>query len=211
MAYADTSAIQKTRFKIGEAQLDSNNQTIIKLGFKPIMLCIYSADNIANPVRLFMYDERYKTSSFRVVYTDTYSKDVNFFTTNINVLYSISNDGFVMNKGTHTFRYFAIGENVNSSLRKYAFGSGTFSTTAQTKVVCGFKPKQVLLFRDNNALAMYDERYATTKVKYGTPSAYLQDQNLGVTTNGRLTSIDDDGFTFNKDVSAYPYLWFALG
>lgn len=205
MAYTDTSAIIKDKFKIGEVQLSASEQTTIDLGFKPIFLCVWWS------VRLYMYDERYSTTQYRGVTTSGYSSNYPFDNTGTNRIYKITNNGFIMTENSALMHYFAIGESEMSSLRKYAFGSGTFSTTSQTKVVCGFKPKQVLLFRDNNALAMYDERYATTKVKYGTPSAYLQDQNLGVTTNGRITSIDDDGFTFNKDASAYPYLWFALG
>lgn len=211
MAYTDTSAIIRNKFKIGQVTLSTTEQTSVDLGFRPIMLCIWQGTNLSNPARLSIYDVRYKTDKYRAVFTTTYSQDYSFGGSGMNTIYEITNNGFTMNTSDHTIVYFAIGETEMSPLRKYAFGSGNLSTTAQIKPVCGFKPKQVLFFLNNITLSMYDERYSTTKVKIGSTSLYLQDQNLGITTNGRLTSIDEDGFTVNKGANPDPYLWFALG
>lgn len=206
MAYADTSTTIRNKFKIGEVQLSESEETTIDLGFRPIFLCVWWS------VRLYMYDERYSTTQYRAVLTDSYLSNYPFRNSGINRIYEITDNGFIMTKNSALIHYFAIGENSDSSLRKYAFGRGNTSTAEQTKVVCGFKPKQICYCIEWNYLSCYDERYSTTKYKYGSISGYLSDLNLEVTGNNeRLYSIDDDGFTTNKASSSHAFTWFALG
>ena len=93
---------------------------------------------------------------------------------------------------------------------KYAHGSFSTSTSAKTKITLGFKPKTVALMVVNN-LHYYDETISTTQYKFATPSTNLTNLNLGNTTAGRLTSIDDDGFSVNKTSSVLACYYHAVG
>lgn len=99
---------------------------------------------------------------------------------------------------------------VSTGTGKYAHGSFTTSTSSNTKITLGFKPKTLALMIVNN-LNYYDETISTTQYKLATPSVNMTNINLGNTTVGRLTSIDDDGFTINKYSSALTCYYHAIG
>jgi len=82
--------------------------------------------------------------------------------------------------------------------------SGTFqgSTSVTTKITLGFKPKFLYIGpEDPNETykyqIMYDDNFSITQYLFsgGTTTAV---ETLGNTTNNRLSTIDNDGFTFNK-------------
>lgn len=99
---------------------------------------------------------------------------------------------------------------VSTGTGKYAHGSFTTSTSSNTKITLGFKPKTLALMIANN-LNYFDESISTTQYKFATPSTNMTNINLGNTTAGRLTSIDDDGFTINSYSSALTCYYHAVG
>lgn len=214
MAYTDTSTTIKNKFKIGRIRLSTTIQSTIVLGFRPTMLCVWSGNNFEDAIVLSTYDERYATNKYRTVWTNGYSQDSNFLTTNNNRIFNIKNDGFIMNKADSNrqyLNYFAIGEDVKG-LRKYAFDDETVSSTSDLNHICGFQPKQLFILLASDGMQMYDERYSTAKFKFGGASTYLGDLNLDNTTQNRLKSIENDGFKFNPPANGTVKIkWFALG
>lgn len=98
----------------------------------------------------------------------------------------------------------------------------TFSipTSGNATVNIGFKPKYLCIRYGRttptdltyNIIMIYDERYSTTKYIGAGTSAYLTSYNLGDTSNNRLYSINDNGFTTTKASSSNSIgYYFAVG
>ena len=99
---------------------------------------------------------------------------------------------------------------VSSGSANYAHGTFTTSTSTTTKVTLGFKPKSLAVMIVNN-MNLYDENISTTQFKVSTPTVYLTNATLGNTTSGRLSTVDNDGFTVNKTSSAFTCYYHAVG
>lgn len=85
------------------------------------------------------------------------------------------------------------------------FGQAALSTSTQTKVTLGFKPKYLAftLFKESalttaTNVAVYNEDWSTTKYIRG--SGDIRD--LNTTGQNLLYSIDSDGFTYNSMMAA---------
>ena len=94
-----------------------------------------------------------------------------------------------------------------------ASGTLTASTTLQN-ISCGFKPKQVCVYRATSAFqtAIYDENVRTTQYKAIATSSGSNYQNLGAGFMG--LNITNDGFsvkTLNSSVYTGAYNYFAMG
>lgn len=89
-------------------------------------------------------------------------------------------------------------------------GQFTSSTTTATTIVLGFKPKYLCIMlaasATSNTLKIYNENMQTTKFLANTTWTAL-----GGTGTANIYSINDDGFTVNKDSSARAWQWFAVG
>lgn len=96
-------------------------------------------------------------------------------------------------------------------------GTVTTSTSATTKVVCGFKPKYicVVIFHSSSVFhtLMYDEDYSSSTQLVGSTSTSSISYAVPTSTNNRLASIDNDGFTLNKYGSTFvgSGYYFAIG
>lgn len=91
-------------------------------------------------------------------------------------------------------------------------GTFTNSTSAQTTVNCGFKPKYLAVTFSSPSLSWtYDERQSTTQFFISGSATYLQKVNLSTTNTNRLYSINNDGFTLNKMSTAGTGYYFAIG
>lgn len=100
---------------------------------------------------------------------------------------------------------------LNSGSKK-ARGTFTTSTSAKVKVTLGFRPKYIGILSPTSSIIMiYDERVSTSQFIRATSSYYSAFQNLGNTSNGRLYSIADDGFTINAHSSAQIFNYVAIG
>lgn len=99
---------------------------------------------------------------------------------------------------------------VSGGSANYAHGTFTSSASTTTKVTLGFKPKSLAVMIVNN-MNFYDESVSTTQFKFSTPTVYLTSVNLGNTTSGRLSTVDNDGFTVNKTSSAFTCYYHAVG
>lgn len=101
--------------------------------------------------------------------------------------------------------------------QRYKVAQGTFeaSTSAQTTINIGFKPKFLVIQQgasSTSGVLIYDENVSTTASRFAGSGTNLGSVNLGVTTNNRLYSINDDGFTVNKVGSANVHcLYLAIG
>lgn len=101
---------------------------------------------------------------------------------------------------------------------KYKTGTFNGSTSGTTKITLGFKPKNLNIHpatvnETYNYQYTYSEDVSATQYEFsgGTSSAF---EALGGTTNNRLKSIDDDGFTMNTMGSAIvnnTWYYFAIG
>lgn len=101
----------------------------------------------------------------------------------------------------------------SSGLGKCKAGTGTASSSANTKISLGFKPKYLCIFSSSSLNArniVYDETMSTTKFAMSTSSSNCTVYDLGTTNSFRIYSIDNDGFTLTKwNNNAIHY--FALG
>lgn len=98
---------------------------------------------------------------------------------------------FVMNSG---FAY--------SVKPKYASGTFQYSSTAQTKITLGFKPKYLAIASPEYTYVMYyDESVSATQFMLAATDTATIKQNIGNTSNNRLCTVDSDGFTMNKGSS----------
>ena len=74
----------------------------------------------------------------------------------------------------------------------------------------GFKPNY-LLFQANTLvdnISYYNSDVSTTTFQYAERSTTAHTENLGNTTNGRLKSINSNGFTVNKTGSGDLQLYY---
>lgn len=98
---------------------------------------------------------------------------------------------------------------------KTATGTYTASTTAQTTIDLGFKPKQLTItaFEGSSlkGIYSYDENVSTTTQAVAGSTSYLGQGNLGTTSAGRIYSINSNGFTVNKSNAARTCHYFAIG
>lgn len=96
-------------------------------------------------------------------------------------------------------------------------GTATLSTSSQTTITLGFKPKYICFRVANNSnpyvLACYDERFSTTKYLVGTTSGSVSQVSVGTTNAFGLSSISSTGFTVNKAASSATTAlsYFAIG
>lgn len=104
--------------------------------------------------------------------------------------------------------------------RESSLGTLSYQTSSNFKVTLGFKPKALQVFmrgNDSNTITLqYDENISTTKYvrNYTGSSAQSGWQTIGSTTSQRrLWSIDDDGFTLtpNTDTSTPTIYYSAVG
>ena len=107
--------------------------------------------------------------------------------------------------------------NKRPSAAPIAIGTFTASTSAQTTVSLGFKPKYLCIRQYSSASAPYvvyicDERYSTTGYQGAGTGAYLANQAYEQTNNNRIYKLTDDGFIFNKVASGTTNCdYFAIG
>lgn len=89
-------------------------------------------------------------------------------------------------------------------------GQFTASTSSQTTVVLGFKPKYLCIMlvatSTSTTHKIYNQNMYTDKFLANTTWTAL-----GGTGTANIYSINDDGFTVNKDSSARAWQWFAVG
>lgn len=96
-------------------------------------------------------------------------------------------------------------------------GEFTSSTSVQTSVDLGFKPKYLCIITQNNAgtanwrIHIYNGDETTTQAHYGYSSCGMY--NLATTNTNRINSITNTGFIFNKssNSSYLRNLYFAIG
>lgn len=105
------------------------------------------------------------------------------------------------------------GENV-------AIGTFTGSSSSNTKVTLGFKPKKLCYYGDwtsaKKLMVEYDEDISTTTVLagYRTSSNGFNQYTIGATNSNIPNSIDNDGFTIRPVLSDFNGLtisYFAIG
>ena len=89
---------------------------------------------------------------------------------------------------------------------EWELGTFTSSATGAVKVTLGYKPKKLLIIYAQSAglqssaaatIAVYDEKVSRESYQFITSTSETT-LTLPNTTDERLASIDDDGFTFNK-------------
>ena len=104
----------------------------------------------------------------------------------------------------------ASGYAYTSAQKRTASGIQAMSTSAQTKITCGFKPNYIMAYATSSTSLglFYNKDISTTKSR-ALNSGGNADYNLGTSTGSVLYSVDDDGFTVNKATSARTYYWFA--
>ena len=91
-----------------------------------------------------------------------------------------------------------------------SLASGTFmsSNVDSTSISLGFKPKKLCVQLAASSTStdhrIYDEDIRSTGFLAGTSW-----KNLGTTTNNYIYSINDDGFTVNKDSSVRKWSYYA--
>lgn len=109
---------------------------------------------------------------------------------------SIPSGTFVKNAGSSTgYLYASLG------LGKCKAGTATASSSVNTKVTLGFKPKYLCVLNASALNArniVYDETISTTNFAMSTSSSNCAITALGTTSSYRLYSIDNDGFTLTK-------------
>lgn len=94
---------------------------------------------------------------------------------------------------------------------------GTFATDAtnSTSVNLGFKPKYLAIRPASGTsvtlIMTYNENYSQTTFKSATSTAYSANTALGGSANGRLYSINNNGFTVNKLSGVNSFDYFAIG
>lgn len=99
----------------------------------------------------------------------------------------------------------------------FKIGEFTSSTSIQTLVDLGFKPKYLCIITQNNAgtanrrIHIYNGDETTTQAHYGYSSCGMY--NLNTTSADRICSITNTGFIFNKssNSSYLRNLYFAIG
>lgn len=185
----------------------------IELGFKPAYLAITkSASSTSTSMQIFSRD--YATDKFRDANGSTYAKDTNFGTTSDTRIFSIDDSGFTIDKFTSAqeFQYIAIPRDYKGRVK---VGTITLSTSAQTHIDCGFKPKYLFTTKTASSastnMMIYSEDYSTTQYRRAHSSSYTRDQAFEQAGNELLYSIDDDGFTINSASSAIEIQYIAIG
>ena len=112
--------------------------------------------------------------------------------------------------------------NRRPSAPQVAIGSVTPSTTADTDVVIGFKPKYLCITTSLSNTAMYiatyNEDISSSKQMLGAKNSSgnagaIEDIPYTGTTAGRIRKLNDDGFTLTKFNSSYGTIahYFAIG
>ena len=99
---------------------------------------------------------------------------------------------------------------------KVAVGNFNYSSSSKVSINIGFKPKYLCIRAAANETSVgtayiYDERFSTTNMLRTSTGAYLQSAALGGSTDGRLYSINSDGFTMNKVSTSLLGSYFAIG
>lgn len=97
-----------------------------------------------------------------------------------------------------------------------ASGEYEVSTTEQTTIDIGFKPKYLAIQAapggTTSVMMIYNEDFSTTTYKYATSSSYAQNRNLNTDTTGsRLYSINENGFTVCPTTTVIAFSYFAVG
>lgn len=95
----------------------------------------------------------------------------------------------------------------------------SLSTSGNTSINLGFKPKYIAYTYTNSAfstlhaIGIYDERFSTSQFFQATNGNYMRKVNLGGSSFGQIYSIDSNGFTVTKAFSTNAnYLqYFAIG
>ena len=104
--------------------------------------------------------------------------------------------------------YYRCGMYNAAAATSLASGTFTSSNVDSTTINLGFKPKYLCIMLSasatSNTLKIYNEDMQTTKFLANTTWT-----NLGGTGNANIYSINDNGFTVNKDSSARAWTWFA--
>ena len=100
-----------------------------------------------------------------------------------------------------------------STIQKFKQGSVTLSTSSQTSVTLGFKPKYLCVYSTNSYYSnIYDENVSTTSFIRATSSGPLL-KAFNSNYSGGLVSIDSSGFTLRATTSSVGTSWkyFAIG
>lgn len=91
-------------------------------------------------------------------------------------------------------------------------GSETTTSGSQTVVYLGWQPKYLVVMGDSTTAFMnvYDADKVDDKFQYAGASTYSTQVSLGGSSNYRLYSIDETGFTMNN-CAGLSFYYFAIG
>lgn len=107
--------------------------------------------------------------------------------------------------------------NKRPSAAPIAIGTFTASTSAQTTVSLGFRPKYLCVRQYSSdpttpyIVYVCDERYSTTGYQGAGSGSNLANQAYGQTSNNRIYALTDDGFILNKASTYVNCAYFAIG
>ena len=96
---------------------------------------------------------------------------------------------------------------------KTAYGEVTLSKTEVTKITLGWKPSLVCTYPANlsqgNYYSIYNKYYSTSAILSNSNTAAVANYSIPNTMQARITSIENDGFSINKQGNGYSYKYAA--
>ena len=171
---------------------------IIKIGGSGVIV-----DSVPTPTPLTPSNSDPATITSGVTYTATESgKAVKY------LLYPTPSDSNPpqLNNTTAVYKISASGY-LYSTIQKFKQGSVTLSTSSQTSVTLGFKPKYLCVYSTNSYYSnIYDENISTTQYIRATSTGPLL-KNMDSNYNGGLVSINSNGFTCRTCTTSVGLTW----